>query len=196
MKLTEANQIAQGVCNILKSLCVRIEIAGSIRRGKEEPGDIEIVCMPLLVNKNDLFGTVYTVQDYFEAFPFDTLGRVVKNGLKYKKIELSQGINLDLFIVREPAQWGVLYAIRTGPADFSHWLVTAKNMGGALPPRCKIADGQLFEDCTQYWDEKAQRYVLTGGTPVLMPEEKDLFEYLQLPYIEPKDRHAQWGGNK
>lgn len=196
MKLQQAREIAEQVYHFLKPACVRIEIAGSIRRCKPEPGDIEIVCMPWIINQNDLFGTAHQVKDYFEELPFEMLGEIKKNGLRYKQIVLKQGINLDLFIVREPAQWGVIYTIRTGPADFSHWLVTNKHMGGALPDRCRIADGVLLEECTRSWDEEIQKYVLTGGTPVPMPEEKDLFDYLQLPYIEPKDRKPMWGRYK
>jgi len=46
MNLTEAQRIAQIVKSELSPHCERIEIAGSIRRGKPEVKDIEIVAIP------------------------------------------------------------------------------------------------------------------------------------------------------
>ena len=46
MNLTTANRIAGQVVDLLRPHCHRIEIAGSIRRRKPEPSDIEIVVLP------------------------------------------------------------------------------------------------------------------------------------------------------
>jgi hypothetical protein len=42
-------------------------------------------------------------------------------------------IAIDLFIVLPPAQFGAFFAIRTGTAEFSQWLVTPREKGGAIP---------------------------------------------------------------
>ena len=46
MKYSKAKRIADSVLQELKPHCERIEIAGSIRRKKEYPNDIEIVSIP------------------------------------------------------------------------------------------------------------------------------------------------------
>jgi len=107
--------------------------------------------------------------------------RLLKNGPRYKQIALPDGINLDLFLVLQPAQqWGVLFAIRTGPADFSKWLVTPRKDGGALPSYCCVQDG----------------VVRNGDTIMPMPEESDFFDFLGLGWIEPGQRQAGWSRGK
>jgi len=46
MDLATARQIAQTVQDRLTPFCERIEVVGSIRRGKPEVHDIDIVCIP------------------------------------------------------------------------------------------------------------------------------------------------------
>jgi DNA polymerase/3'-5' exonuclease PolX len=165
MKLEQARQIAGKVMELLAPQCVRIEIAGSIRRGEPEVGDIEIVAVP---------------GEFADAILPTLLpgAKFIKNGSRYKQIALppeSGGINLDLFLVRPPAQWGVLFTIRTGPADFSHWIVTRRCFGGRLPSNCRVQDGQVF------------RY----GFSLPMPEEEDFLWLLDLEGVTPAERGAK-----
>jgi DNA polymerase/3'-5' exonuclease PolX len=106
-----------------------------------------------------------------------SIGLPIKNGDRMKQIELPEGIMLDLFIVLPPAQWGVIYAIRTGPADYSHWLVTLRKHGGALPSYMKVHDGGIYEDAEL----------------IETPEESDVFKLLQMQYVKPEDRRAPVG---
>lgn len=46
MNLDYAKQIAEALIEELRPYCERISIAGSIRRGKQEVKDIEIVAVP------------------------------------------------------------------------------------------------------------------------------------------------------
>ncbi len=46
MRFEKAYSIAERVMKLLKPFCDRIEIAGSLRREKEEVKDIEIVAIP------------------------------------------------------------------------------------------------------------------------------------------------------
>jgi hypothetical protein len=90
-------------------------------------------------------------------------GRLGKNGRaaigsRYKRL-LFKGYAVDLFVCLPPTQWGVLMAIRTGPATFAHAFVT--NVGhmtrpayagaehkprpGLLPRGMRVGEGnQLF----------------------------------------------------
>jgi len=183
----QAKAIADRLLSELGPSCERIEIAGSVRRGKPDVGDIEIVAVPKTTEQRDLFGNSVAA-GFAGALPngsaidgavqqFVLAGaRLLKNGPRYKQIALPEGINLDLFLVLPPAQFGVIMAIRTGPAEFSKWLVTARKDGGALPSNCQVRAGAVWRD----------------GAIVPMPQETDLFNFLGLAWSEPGQRQAGW----
>jgi len=108
MKLQEAKTIAEKYLNELRLVCLRAEIAGSIRREKSEVKDIEIVCIP----NNDKLLLYSFIVNQWKKIKGEPLG-------KYTQRLLPEGINLDLFIVNEQ-NWGLQFAIRTGSAEFSH----------------------------------------------------------------------------
>lgn len=167
----EALTQAQAIVALLQPACERIEIAGSIRRKKPEIGDIEIVCIPRYDYIPDLFGNPVQqyplMDDVLKAQDWKT----VKNGERYKQFALENGAQLDLFLVT-PETWGLQLLIRTGPADFSHRLVTDRRHGGCLFGGWKVKDGRLW-----------------GYHGVLdTPEEADVFTALEMGYIKPEDR--------
>ena len=133
--LAEAEEIASRVVEKLMPYCQRIEIAGSIRRRKAEIGDIEIVAEPKMIR--DLFDV-----PVLQAIPTENLGLVVKNGLRYKQVLLTEKIYLDLFIVHPLAQLGVILAIHTGSTKFSHKLVSHTPYG-YLPKEYIVKDGAI-----------------------------------------------------
>ena len=175
MKHEQACRIAEGVASILEPECERIAIAGSIRRGKPEVKDIEIVVIPKTRVVKDMFKLPITFSA-LEQYPWSLIGKLVLDGPRQKKIRLYEGIALDLYIVLPPAQWGVIYTIRTGPADFSQWVVTPRKKGGALPSSSKVSEGRVLE----------------YGKPLAMGEEIDFLNYLGLGWIEPEERRPMW----
>jgi DNA polymerase/3'-5' exonuclease PolX len=162
MEFLKSRAIAEKVLDLLAPQCVRAEIAGSIRRGEPEVGDIEIVAIP-----NDFADALLPTLLPGASFMI--------NGSRYKKILLPEVILLDLFLVRPPAQWGVLFTIRTGPADFSHWIVSKRSAGGRLPSNCRVQDGQVFRN----------------GESLPMPEEEDFLRLLDLEGVDPAERGAK-----
>ena len=180
-------QLALGYANelveLLKPFCERIEIAGGIRRHKENPHDIELVCIPIVENvvaQSTLTSDKKEVQvNYFDSFIKDCIdskiiqpgdpdkaGKKAPSGPRYYRLKY-KNYKLDIFTVMPPAQWGVIYLIRTGSADFSHWLVwSGWNKG------IKVVDGQVVE----------------SENPLSTPEEGDVFRAFGLPWVEPKDR--------
>lgn len=183
MRLAQARTIAEQWLEILRPSCARIEIAGSIRRSKAYAHDIELIAVPKVMEELDLFG--YPVgkhdllEDAIKAMQKDESLLIVKGGPRFKKIAISEMIGIDLFIVRPPAQWGVLYMIRTGPADFSKWMVTAQASGGALPSEYVVADG------TVHLRSDLQ-------SVIQVPEEADYFTLCEMEWIPPEKRKAQW----
>lgn len=144
MKLEKARTIAEEFIEMLSPRCECIEIAGSIRRRKPEVKDIELVAIPKVREERDLFGELLDTISELDEFDWSSYGEIIKNGSKYKQIRTFPLINLDLFIVLPPAQWGVIFAIRTGPADYSRWLVTQQRYGGAMPAGYFVQEGQLW----------------------------------------------------
>jgi len=149
MKYADVLKIGQGLVELFQPACVRIEIKGSVCRMKAEPKDIEILAVPDLtpppIGKVE-FGKpipkVYKTRlDMLVAEMVDAEICYLKaSGDKYKKIWLNkERIQVDLFLVTPPAEWGVQSVIRTGPSDFSHWMVTRKSRGGALPDEYIVA---------------------------------------------------------
>jgi len=174
--LSDAQQIAEQVKAELAPACQRVEIAGSIRRQKETVGDIEIVCIPVPVL--DMFGEPAgdTELDYLLHRLVNLVNRQLepptKNGTRYKQFELTNyhGLKLDLFIAN-PDNWGIIYAIRTGSAEFARKLVTQRNRGGLLPSDCRVAGG----------------YIWRGEEQLQTPSEREVLEMCG-GWVEPVDR--------
>jgi DNA polymerase/3'-5' exonuclease PolX len=177
MDLARARKIAETVVRKIEPHCERVEIAGSIRRGKTVVKDIEIVAQPLITYQNDLLGDPVAFNP-LEQYPWGTLGWVIKNGQRYKKIGLTEGIDLDLFIVLPPAQWGVILTIRTGPALFSQWCVTQRKKRGGLPSDCAVKDGGVYRGASL--------------APLPMADELDFLNFLGMGWVNPSERMARW----
>jgi DNA polymerase/3'-5' exonuclease PolX len=181
MEWVKAHKIAKEIVEYLMAYCDRIEIAGSVRRHKPEVGDIEIVIKPKMIlnPQSVLFGearlTDFTETGIKNAMDSGILAihpKDKKMGEKYKKMWSPKGqVQVDLFIVRPPATWGVIFTLRTGPADFNKRIVTECRDHGI-----KVEDGQVWK-------------YLDGQWKVLpTPEEKDFFLALGIPWQEPEDR--------
>lgn len=162
----------QEIERTLRPVCQRVEAAGSLRRESATIGDLEIVCIPKPLK--DLFGTEIWSSDPIERelrrAGFDEF---TMNGPLYKKFFfVAYRIHIDLFITT-PAQWGVIFLLRTGPAEFSRKIVTRRNKGGLMPSRMSIHEGRC-------WTKDPM--------PLETPEEEDAFRAMGLAWIEPKER--------
>lgn len=166
MLLQNAQPIAERLKTELAPYCERIEIAGSIRRQKPEVKDIELVVIPKHVPA-DMFGSTTEPHPDFCRI-INALEKVKGEPTgKYTQRILPEGIKVDIFIA-DPDNWGLIYAIRTGSADFSY-----KILGGAWV-RCgyKSVNGYLME----------------GEKRVPVREEEELFRLLRLPFTPPEQR--------
>lgn len=187
MKLPEAKQISLELLRIIDPLCVRAEAAGSIRRLASEVKDIEIVVVPRWTERRDqdLFGSPISVNLLHEwaTSPAQTLVRWIKPGTseivpwtvkpegKYWRGLFPNGAKLDLFIADE-TNWGVIFTIRTGSADFSEGLVTHARFK------------------TPYFVEGGYLRRGAGGI-VSCSEEATLFNKLGLEWVEPEKRTSR-----
>lgn len=195
MKHDVALAVAKALVEHLRPGFVRVEIAGSIRRNKPEVKDIEIVAVPdlsPLPRPVAVFGQPIpkwhkTILDRMLAEMVEAGSiRMEKNGERYKKFWLKYaGISVDLFLVLPPATWGVQLAIRTGPADFSHWCVSRARRGGAMPNGYRVQDGAV-------WEGEREEKDLSASVRVGFEEERDFLEFLGLGWLEPGERRARW----
>jgi DNA polymerase/3'-5' exonuclease PolX len=156
-----AYKIALEVVEQLKPHCERIAIAGSIRRKKAEVGDIEVLITPKPYEVGLFQSGIATVVNQWEK---------VKGELpcKYTQRILPSGIKLDLFFAEE-ANWGLVFALRTGSADYSHKILA----NGWVRQGFKSEGGYLFRD--------GERYEVR--------EEEDLFKLIGVRYVEPESRN-------
>jgi len=195
MKYSEALKVAESLVEHLRPACERIEIKGSLARLKADVKDIDILLVPDLtplprprlefgkpmpvVHKTMLDKMIADMKD-------EDVIDLQKNGPRGKEFYLKHaGIVAELYLVLPPATWGVRSLVVTGPADFSHWVVTRRRNGGALPNGYRVQDGAVWEGEKQVMD-------LEGQTIVGFESEKDFLEFLGLGWIEPKDRLAKW----
>lgn len=177
-ELSIARDIAIRFVEQLRPACVQIEIAGSIRRQAPWVRDIEIVAEPRIDYWYDLLGAasipIDRLQDAIEDLRGS--GQLLRNpgdkaGDRFKQFRVGRsGLKVDLFIVRPPAQWGSILAIRTGPADYSKWLVTPRSAGGAMPSHLRQRDGALWNGDTFIPTPTEDEYFAALGiSPVPLP---------------------------
>jgi DNA polymerase/3'-5' exonuclease PolX len=185
--LYSARVMAAHVLDLLSLSCERIAVAGSVRRERPDIGDIEIVVAPLFeLEPEGLWGEPATIDRLASrlgelAFEGLLLPRLVTVTRKDGSVESQQrvghryqalayrGFPVDLFIVRPPASFGVIFTIRTGPADWSQRLVT---------------------DCQRRFNRVENGQLLHFGKPVDCPDERDFLLAIGQPWVEPADRAA------
>lgn len=170
MELEQAREIAQRVKATLAPYCQRIEIAGSIRRGVAQVGDIEIVAIPDQYEAG-LFGDgdmercpdfVRLVEQWPKVRGDAATGR-------YTQRMLPEGIKLDLFTAM-PNNWGLIYAIRTGSAAYSHEVLACGWVRAGYKSMCGM--------------------LTYNGVLVPVREEHDLFKLIGRSWVEPEKRQC------
>lgn len=183
----KAYMVAEKLAQRLERSCEKLQIAGSLRRRVKLVHDIEIVVVPVLEELPDLLGETHAMRSRLD----DTLDELIeervlrsfpgaKNGPRMKQFAVQPlGIKVDLFIVLPPAQWGTLLAIRTGPAHYSHWLVSRHEIGGGLPNHLRVKDGAVM--------------TLYGSNVIETPSEESFFALLGIDKVPaPEARQPNW----
>lgn len=192
MLLADAHKVATHVLRLVQPWCERAVIAGSIRRESPEVGDVEIVCIPsyadfqkegsMLPGDTEKVNVLYNAIAHTEFIQWLKPGQpeavlwAIRPDGKYWRGLIRKGafdapadIKLDMFLA-QPANWGIILTIRTGPADFSRALVTHAR------------------DNTDYRVEGG--YLMLQGGQVPCPDERVVFDALRLKYIEPTARKS------
>jgi DNA polymerase/3'-5' exonuclease PolX len=176
-----ARKVADELVQALRPRCEQICIAGSLRRGKAEVGDIEILYIPRLGQvraPGELFPKAGWLSD--ELLDEWLSKRVLtkrpnKNGVtawgKLNKFatHAASGIDVDLFeTTRE--RWFVSLVVRTGSAEMNTRLAAS-----ALARAIQLHAYGVIER--------------TGtGEQIIPKTEREVFELCGVPYREPAER--------
>ena len=177
MSLNKARELALLLVADLAPHCDRVEIAGSIRRGKAWVNDIELVAIPKTVpvdKPTDLFGNAEAGADTERSPGFvEAVRKYIHTHVKgqvatgrYVQFFTRTGVKVDLFMATRD-NWGYILTIRTGSAEYSKGLAHRWVKLGY-----EGKDGML------------RRF----GKPVLVKEERDLFNLLQIQWVPPSER--------
>lgn len=190
MNLKQAQEVAGRVLSRMRPYCVRVALAGSVRREVPQVKDIEIVFQPRMVpssfGREDAVATLFDVADVegeqlapaTEVMVRDLSSsgfwhldtKLKRDGERYKRL-VCEGVVVELFRASE-VNWGYILVLRTGPAEFGHHLVMAQWEGGFLPVDVRVADG----------------LVRRRGVVVPVPSEQEFFAIWGLDYIAPTHR--------
>jgi DNA polymerase/3'-5' exonuclease PolX len=179
MKLATAKHYANKIVTWLAPLCKRIEIAGSVRRERAVCNDVDIVCIPRMVEIKDLMGEIIERQNLAWGFlvRYVALSQGGAQFLSGGEREGKQAIlelpkcQLDLWFA-SPETFVTRLLCRTGSKEHNIWFADrAKDRGGHWDP---------YEGLT-----------INGG--LVQPEsEIDLYEAIGVRFIRPQDREIDW----
>jgi DNA polymerase/3'-5' exonuclease PolX len=176
--------VARELAEVLTPFCEpdRIKVAGSLRRMKQEVGDVEILYIPRKEVRpvpGDMFASRevdlvdLAVRDLMASGVLEI--REGENGAKSYGPKnkflrhVRTGIPVDLFATIETSWWNYLVC-RTGPKESNMAIAeAAKSMGW-------------------HWNPYGSGFSTGGGSFHEVTSERDVFEFVGLPYKEPKDR--------
>lgn len=180
----DALAVAREVYNLLCGHCVKLKVAGSLRRGKRTVNDIEFVYIPRFEERDaDLFG----VEKHKTNLVDKALDHLIGTGVLRKRltesnqtiwgeknkfaVHVQSGIPIDFFATTEAGWWNTI-VIRTGGKKTNLMLTKrANDMGFSLE-----AYGIGFHKM----DDKS--YVIP------MKSEDEIWKFLRLPYVPPEMR--------
>jgi len=175
-----AFQIADNLCFLLNPHCLKIAIAGSLRRQKSQVGDIEIVFIPKMRSvKIDLFyvAEVPSPDDLFKLWLDSGVIAKRKNKLGHESwgpknklaVHVGSGIPVDFFTATEE-NWFNYLVCRTGSAENNIEIAKAAQAKGWM------------------WQPYGKGFIDKSGEWHQPKSEEEVFTLVGLPYLAPKDR--------
>lgn len=169
----QAMEIAGRLKALLSPACERIEIAGSLRRGKPDVGDIELLCIPKPADSvffaDQLDQTLKRlIADRVLDFRLNVNGRWTYGVWNKHLVDVGSGIGVDIFSTTA-AKWGMALVVRTGPADFNIGVFSRFRELGMV--------GHAYGGVTD-----------TDGMEIDCPDEETIFRLLGWPFIAPEER--------
>ena len=175
----DAIAAAKQLCNCLKPVTERLVVAGSLRRGKAEVGDVEVLYVPKfetvqdgLFDTKDIDATEAPIIDLLRIEALSKRPNINGHftwGPQNKLAIHHTGIPVDLFATTIE-NWWVALVIRTGSKETNLKLTTgAQKLGRKLNAYgCGVTEAD--------------------GTIIRATSEQHVFELCGVPYLEPHQR--------
>lgn len=192
--LAEARRYAEHIRATLASLCDRIDIAGSVRRGRPNCGDIDLVLLPKEGQRDALEMRVRQSANT----------RVLKSGPQIMAFLLHNGMQVDLyfatpptadFFTTTPTNYGMRLLAMTGSKEHNVKLAKlAKSKGVHFHPYKGLMRGGSYhlvqppDDGSEEWRTAREEY--EGGEVFASATEEEIFAALGMPFIPPEQREA------
>lgn len=180
IRLEDARQIIGELVALLRPACERIEIAGSVRRGKLEVKDAEVVIIPT----PDLLPLTDTLIEYGRAqYALYGEARTKRWGINYRGL-LFGGIKCELFMTTEDS-WGYQYWLRTGPGDANTYIMRWLGLPHVKAP-VRFQGGYGWY--SRNWRHNGKAWVADDKQRLRIASEENLFAVLGMPFIPPSER--------
>lgn len=169
MKLDRARRCADRLVEWLAPHCERVVIAGSVRRGKPEVADLDLVVIPKFEVERDIFGTEIASRNStwreIDRRITEEKWRVDRAGAEIVTFHAAD-VQVDVFWASHE-NWGTVLMCRTGSKDHNIWLANwAMARGGKWHPNVGLY----------------HQHRKTAQT------EEAIYEALGLPFIAPERR--------
>lgn len=115
----------------------RIQVAGSVRRGRPKVNDIDLVVIPVIHREKDLFGGVARTRNAtlgeIERRAKEDGWTITRSGTDILSL-VAKGVQVDVFWTRHET-WGTQLLQRTGSREHNIWLAErAQAAGGKWHP--------------------------------------------------------------
>jgi DNA polymerase/3'-5' exonuclease PolX len=208
-------RLARKFIETVEDSCVRIQVAGSVRRRKPFPSDIEIVVEPKFrkdPQPAEFWGTTEPIDAYTVNLFDECCKELIRCGILEKR-QKSNGHTswgekaklgilylggewapIDIFSVVEPTTYGVILALRTGPGDFNKVLVNHAHTIGRKVAGGRVWDLTPFRDCCKWkWLQlPSSKFIAVaqdhGVQTMDTPTEEEYFKALGVPCWPPEER--------
>jgi DNA polymerase/3'-5' exonuclease PolX len=195
---SEAIEMAQELVTLLDPMCERIVAAGSIRRQLATVGDIDLVAIPRIEPMLDMFGEATgTGIDLLGATLDNLCGEQVirqrrdaRGRTSWGKLH-KRGVYRDLPVditECDADTFGLHLLIRTGPAAYCHAFVTPRSQTAVLRDRDGNRVGERPGMLPPGFEIRNGFRLYRYGGLVPTPAERDVYDVLGLPHVEPWNR--------
>lgn len=177
-----AIRIAKELCDVLKPVTDRLIVAGSLRRRRQEVGDVEILYIPKRVpgQEIDMFApapalnlTDASIESLLRRNILEkrlnSVGAETWGDKNKLAVHVASGIPVDFFST-ESNFWFNYLVCRTGGAENNRQIAMAANRKGWT------------------WNPYRSGFTNETGELVAVRSERDVFELAGLPYREPWER--------
>jgi len=187
----DAIEVAREICRRLEGHTERVIVAGSLRRMKAEVSDVEVVFVPKRVTEtdpSDMFGGQVEVDATARV-----IGQMLSEGILAKRlntngsptwgqfnrlaVHVASGIPVDLFATDAKSWWNYV-CCRTGPAE----------LNAAIATRARERRYTWHITGDGFYPINPDGSPDASRAPHRVTCERDVFEFVNIPYMEPKDR--------